>query len=72
LVMFLSNLKQIYLIVAGVSKLVDEVFKFRDACFESLSLSDLFDELECLAGVIEWVGEECFPMVEDALRESSS
>ena len=54
------------------SEFIDEVLEGGDADLESLSLSDLLDDLSGLGCGVEGIGEDHFPMVEDALGESSS
>jgi hypothetical protein len=55
-----------------VSKLIKEVLKIGDSGLKSLSLSDLFNQLASLRGGFIWVLGDHFPMVKNALWESSS
>jgi len=54
------------------SQLVDEVIEGGNAGLETLSLSDGVNELTTLGGVVENVTWNLLPMVEDALRESTT
>ncbi len=54
------------------SEFIDEVIEGRNAWLESLSLSDLLNNLSSFAGSIEGISGDLLPMVEHTLREGSS
>lgn len=60
------------MISTDCSELVDEVLEGGDASAETLSQSDLFDELEGLGAFLHGVGSHLLPMIEDTLREGTA